>query len=463
MSQEPILNAEDDALNREVYVQSLYDYIKRENFSGGTQVISVQGGWGSGKSSILNLLQLELEKGDSKNDKPPYKVIRSSLWGINHNVWYESHFFLQILKHYELKLSNEFISVSSYFFGLIPKIKTCVPPEYRITFEVIQHLIKAIESAERKNIDTQIQALFEQKKSIRKFLSAAKIQPPVIFLDDLDRLDGEELRNFLRIIKHNLDFTQCIFVLAYDEKIVAQLLEKEGLDGRDFMEKIINLPTDVPVLEGENQKNFLRTTLRDSLSDFVEFSYDNTDKWEIKFKDLVETLYAFAPFVLNTPRSIIRFGEKLKYIFKNLGNNIEFDELVLIEFVRMFYPDVWTRFLHCKHKKSYKHDITLLNFDAVIFDKMEHIFNAKVVVNSSMVMGNRSDEKKYEINDRELKLLHELIFVKVFQFEPVNSSYGRLAVRVECDETQLCHKETWNYYLQFGTPAVTYSKDEIMI
>lgn len=103
----------------------------------------------------------------------------------------------------------------------------------------------------------------------------------VIFIDDLDRCLPEQALSVLETIKVFFDIQGCIFVIGMDRAIVEQgiyvrykdflssnnyQLDDQNspffsMDGRDYLEKIIQVPFEIPPIEKEVITKFLRGRL----------------------------------------------------------------------------------------------------------------------------------------------------------------------------------------------------------
>ena len=72
----PISKKEEDLLNRQPFVSRLARAIKNHH-QNSSLVIGLQGEWGSGKSSLLNLLEKDLTR---ESEDPEIRVIRFQPW-----------------------------------------------------------------------------------------------------------------------------------------------------------------------------------------------------------------------------------------------------------------------------------------------------------------------------------------------------------------------------------------------
>lgn len=69
----------------------------------------------------------------------------------------------------------------------------------------------------------------------------------VVFIDDIDRLSGDEIRQVLQLVKINADFPGLIFVLLFDRHYVERRLRRHfGSDAASFLEKIVQVELAVP-------------------------------------------------------------------------------------------------------------------------------------------------------------------------------------------------------------------------
>lgn len=73
--------------------------------------------------------------------------------------------------------------------------------------------------------------------------------PLVVFVDDIDRLEPEQIRLLLRQVKANANLPNIVFVLLFQTSIVERALDPlaDG-DGRAFLEKIVQTCFDLPAV-----------------------------------------------------------------------------------------------------------------------------------------------------------------------------------------------------------------------
>ena len=70
----------------------------------------------------------------------------------------------------------------------------------------------------------------------------------LIFMDDIDRLSPGEMSQLLLIVRAIADFPHTTYVLSFDFDVVVEAMaNKLGVDGRTYLEKVIQLQIDVPL------------------------------------------------------------------------------------------------------------------------------------------------------------------------------------------------------------------------
>ena len=106
-----------------------------------------------------------------------------------------------------------------------------------------------------KFIQQQIKASYEKKadldsikKALEKALKEVK-KKIVIVIDDIDRLTNTQIRDIFQLVKSVGDLPYIIYILAMDREIVARALtEVHQTDGSRYLEKIIQMPVELPKL-----------------------------------------------------------------------------------------------------------------------------------------------------------------------------------------------------------------------
>ena len=130
--------------------------------------------------------------------------------------------------------------------------------------------------------------------------------PIVVLIDELDRIEDEEIRTIAQLVRSVLDFPAISYVLAFDPERVMQALgsgvtEEDRLDrGRSYLEKIVQLQIPIPVIFS-NEIIQLLTAELGALQEDLKLP-EHFAKIE-RFEELLNLL---AENAIHTPRDIRR-------------------------------------------------------------------------------------------------------------------------------------------------------------
>lgn len=273
ISDNPIESAKEDIFYRNSFVEKLFESIinwkdKR------SIVIALYGKWGSGKTSIINLLK---EKISTYKERYKPTLLEFNPWLYSDIENLSSHFFSEIAKELrmksEAKIDREIAEKLELFLKILefsPKYENIEKtikifltlfglfgfsillfqnnPIFQFIFLVLSisslligwiqdWLKKAIEIL---NINENVQkSLIQVKNEIIDTIKDRKSKLLVV-IDDIDRLSSNNLKEIFQLIKLNADFPNTIYLLSFDREIVENMLEKEKiLNGKDFLSKIV--------------------------------------------------------------------------------------------------------------------------------------------------------------------------------------------------------------------------------
>ena len=224
--------------------------------------ISIQGSWGTGKTSIMNLVKKELP---------------DDVFPVWFNTWQFSQFNMSEqlpvsllsnlvsafgLKGEDLTAMQEIIKGLGYVYsvgkglGLMAVGAYCGSEAADAMGKAAQKFERRFNNNDNSDVDPalSIKKLKEEFiKCVNKALETNRKRRIVIFIDDLDRLNPGKAVELLEVLKLFLDCKNCVFVLAIDYDVVCRgVKEKYGEDmadekGRSFFDKIIQVPFKMPV------------------------------------------------------------------------------------------------------------------------------------------------------------------------------------------------------------------------
>src|SRR5262249_35921668 len=104
-------------------------------------------------------------------------------------------------------------------------------------------------------------------------------RPILVFIDDIDRLTAEEIRQLFRVVKAIADFPNIIYILLFDKSVVIESLKQfQTISGEDYLEKIVQVPFELPLPDKTSLRGLLIENLNIILADLPSESFD-TNHW----------------------------------------------------------------------------------------------------------------------------------------------------------------------------------------
>lgn len=186
-------------------------------------------------------------------------------------------------------------------------------------------------------------ALAERSLPERKSeLAAALSELPggiVVVMDDVDRLLPTDMVSVFQLVKANGDFPRLVYLLFGDRKAMEAGLQAASLpDPRHFLEKIVQVPFDLPQPAVDRVRDVLGQNLTDLFSDSPSERLFNERRWANLF------LGGLAGYFTNL-RDVYRFLGPIAFSKAALTTDglIEVNpiDLIGVEVLRVFEPDVY--------------------------------------------------------------------------------------------------------------------------
>lgn len=298
-------NGKDDKFGLIAYEQGLETFLRGAS----TPItVALQGEWGSGKTSLMNVLKNDL-CGDNNNPGEFLSVwINTWEYSLMRNP---SEALLQIL----LKMTKDVDKISEnpgkalQAFG-----KFVVGVTRNIADNYVPGAGQAIDSIIKKNTDNSIEYLRKElQENINTCISNNDKKGIIFFIDDLDRIDPPVAVELLELLKNIFTLKHCIFILAIDYDVVikglkpkfGELNDKNEREFRSFFDKIIQVPFSMPVSQ-YSTKDYLIKKLNDI------GVLDSTDKNDVILTKKLNKAELLT--VGHNPRSIKRFLNTLSLI-----------------------------------------------------------------------------------------------------------------------------------------------------
>lgn len=253
--------------------------------------IGVYGDWGSGKSSLMKMIEKE-------NTKPENLIVKFNGWlfegyedakiallstlideVIKSRTWDEKakkHLSKLVKRIKWLKLITKTAQ-----FGVNAFVSSQTDFDYQKNIKEISELdiddyIKNVEDENQTLIDRGIK---EFHKDFEELLEQTNLKKVIVLIDDLDRCNPDTIISTLEAIKLFLFVKKSVFIISADERLINYAVKKRFPElpssdydvSKDYIEKLIHFPIRIPSLsesEYETYINLLFAKLHFSADDF---------------------------------------------------------------------------------------------------------------------------------------------------------------------------------------------------
>ncbi len=292
-------------------------------------VVAVHGRWGSGKSSLINLVRHHLS-GTAKE----LTVLEFQCWryrseeALAVGFFRELHTGLKSVLPKSSKARKAFVEIYSRFalagplLGAVSSTVSGISILDRIVssaLQLIENMIKTDESDE----SLQREVFKALRASSRLFL---------MVIDDIDRLSPDEALVIFRLVKSVGRLPNVIYLLAYDRNITEQAVkERYPSEGAHYLEKIVQASFDLP----EPNRHALTTILE---SEIAEVLGDVDSGSQVHLGNMFRAVVA--PEV-RTPRDVVRLSNALKTTYPAVRDEVDPTDFLALETLRLFRPNVY--------------------------------------------------------------------------------------------------------------------------
>ena len=301
----PITKSEDDTLNRGSFAQSLAQVLLQYSHSSSFS-IGLYGEWGSGKTSLLNMVLGIVEQSD-KN----IVILRFNPWLCSDPKQLTNQFFKQMATAIKLKKPAaaqawELIDQYADIFdaaSLIPIAGTFVTIAGKI-----------LTKRAKKQSEQPVNDLQDIKNKIIEKMTEENLKI-IVSIDDIDRLSEEEIIAVFQLVKALADFPKTIYLLAFDYDVVVKALGKvQHGDGKAYLEKVIQVPFEIPAPSISSIHDALFSKLNTILDDISEDRLDKAIWAELFQFGLKQYIKSIRDVIRYT--NVLLFDTKVKTFLK---------------------------------------------------------------------------------------------------------------------------------------------------
>jgi len=314
----PIENKNEDGLEGlfELPADKIKNIIANNLFQN-SLTIGLNGEWGSGKTSVFNLVKNKISSDDNviTMDFNPWM-------GFDKKVLVKD-FFNSLSETLGGSFSEE---LNSYANEILDNTNS---PSF----------LKIIQSITFKK-EKSLEALFEDiNKKIEKLNK--KI---VVFIDDVDRLDKEEIFEILKLIRKTANFKQMYFILAYDRAYVNNSIkDQSGVSVIKYLDKIINVEIGLPYYDKSILTKYfielLRKNIPINLQHKIEYYIKSFEKTAFILDLNIEREDLFLYWISNF-REIKKLINSIHINYSDIYSQINLVDVIQLEILKLKHPQL---------------------------------------------------------------------------------------------------------------------------
>jgi predicted KAP-like P-loop ATPase len=328
----PITSSSEDYLGRARVAHDFAASIRGLDASQGL-VVGVLGAWGHGKSSFINLMREQFVI------EPALTVVDFNPWMFSGTNQLVNFFFTEIGAELNVRNSSRFGKTADWlaqYAGILKPVSQFIPvPGAAVLGEAAAAALGGLsETTHAERSAKKVRA------EIAKELESLA-QPIVVVIDDIDRLTTLEIREIFKLVRLTASFPNIVYVLAFDRERVARALTEDGVPGRAYLEKIVQLSFDVPHAPDRLLRSQVFEALNRILAPVAHATLDES-RWSDVYWDLIDPLFS-------NMRDVTRYAISARSTIGSLADQVDLVDLLAMEALRVFRPDLTQQLSRLRH------------------------------------------------------------------------------------------------------------------
>lgn len=329
----PIQSKTQDRLNRAMFANYLarcmLDHKDPESL-----VVGLYGGWGTGKTSLINLTVEELNFAATNIEDPEKPIILNfSPWSYSGQNQLIYSFFRRLSSalrnEANLKNANRIIHLLELYVSFftqkpVPRsLRTKRTLWQKLTLQGREEVYAWESGRDLTLVKAELnQLLREQKRKI------------IIIIDNISRLYGNEIMQVFQIVKSIGDYANTVFLLAMDKDHVIHAVNKiQGGGGVEFVEKVVQLSFDVPPISAQDLEAIFADKLNPIIATLPE------DSWNIEY--WADIYHSSMKYYFKNCRDITRYVNTLNFGYSRLRDVVNPVDFFALTAVEVFTPEVY--------------------------------------------------------------------------------------------------------------------------
>ncbi|MBD2770549.1 KAP family NTPase [Iningainema tapete] len=410
----PLVEPQQDRLGYAPFAQHLAESICNMSVAEGF-VMAVYGSWGSGKSTLMNFIVHYLKQ--KPEEEQPIVV--------PFNPWLFSG-YQDITRRFFDQLQNVLTKETYVSKGIRERISDFAKVVAEIPLPYAQ-VGRAVATA----FDDKQKEASELKEEVEVTLTRQD-RRILVAIDDIDRLDADDIKQLFRLLKAIPNFTNVVYLLVFDQQAVFKALKDvQGESAEAYLDKIVQVAFKLPKPDKTSIRRLLFEKLNSVLADTPKELFEPTYWGNVYFQGIDH-------FITNL-RDMVRLTNTLTAIYPVVKGEVNPVDFIAIESLRVFCPMVY--------------DIIRKNKNAFVGEENSSLDELQNMHNSWLALLPEQDKEPVK------KLLMNL-FPKL-EFVWANSSYKKSQESRWCRQLRVCCDEIFPIYFRLTLSESKLSDNEI--
>ena len=445
-SDKPVVSNVDDQLGRggfaKLLAQALINLNSTDTFS-----VGLYGKWGSGKTSLVNMMLNEIEEQQrSICEENRFIIVHFEPWNFSDAN--------QLLSQFFIRLSNEFRSKGDKNLSKIGDALETYSDAFDLAeaIPVVGGVLAlfgkkgAAALGKKMKRGSDEKDILKQKEYVINLLKK-QARRILVVIDDIDRLNNEQIRQVFQLITSVAKFPNTVYLLVFDKEIVVKALKKvqEG-NGEGYLEKIIQMPIQIPDIQKEKLREALFNKLNAIFAEYEDLSFQQAH-WQRLFEPCID------PFIKNI-RDINRLCNSVQFKLTTISSEIDFADMVAISSLEISLPQIyeWVK----NNKSILTGELDLSNIGGKKSQKEMYEFYYSQIQSLLHSKDEGRDERDAEIAITFLSRLFPYFGQKIGEVYEVYdlNSFRR--------NNQIAHPEKFDRYFNLDLDNIGLKKSEII-
>lgn len=326
----PIKTDGKDLLGRSFFskqlAKALYECDARDGL-----VVGLFGKWGSGKTSVLNMTMNEIKKMGKESESEPL-IVTFSPWNYSDKDNLTRLFFHRLITRIEgqdnqakkKELGKKLKKYVNILDGL-----ALVP----VFGNALAAVLKGF-AGDWVNKLLEVPDLDKAKEDLEATLKESN-QKTIVVIDDIDRLNNSQIRDIFHLAKQVGNFPNIVYILSMDREIVCRALKEiHNIDGHEYLEKIIQIPFEIPQMHIGKVRDYLLNQLNQIIREIAGEVKVDRRYWDKIFINCI------IPYIDNL-RDANRLINVFRFKYEALYQEVSVEDMIVITTLEVLEPKLY--------------------------------------------------------------------------------------------------------------------------